>query len=89
MLDTAAMLELLLLLDCGERVTGDVTPETGRGEPVAIGDIAPDIGLGEAATGGCEPDQEVLETGVNEPDDRGPRGELLNSVASICAMKFF
>jgi hypothetical protein len=81
--------------------TGDVTPETGRGEaldigrgePAAIGDIAPDIGLGEAldiglgetATGGCEPDQEVLATGVNEPDDRGPRGELLKSVASTCA----
>jgi hypothetical protein len=71
----------LLLLASGElATTAGIAPDIGRGEPAASGDMAPDCGRGEA-TG------DQLPAGANEPDDRGPRGELLKSVASICTRK--
>jgi hypothetical protein len=87
MLGTGAIDTLLrlppLLLASGElATTAGIAPDIGRGEPAASGDMAPDCGRGEA-TGDCD----QLPAGANEPDDRGPRGELLKSVASICTRK--
>jgi hypothetical protein len=82
-IDALLLLPLLLLASGELATTAGIAPDIGRGEPVVSGDMAPDCGRGEVATGGCD----QLPAGANEPDDRGPRGELLKSVASICARK--
>lgn len=81
-IDTLLRLPLLLLASGELATTAGIAPDIGRGEPAASGDMAPDCGRGEA-TGDCD----QLPAGANEPDDRGPRGELLKSVASICTRK--